>query len=93
MVLSGVEGVEAQTIEIYKILEAREIPIIIFVNKMDRDGANLNKTVEEIKNNLTNKAILIKDSNLVNLLADFDEEILSFIIENNTLDKNMIYKK
>lgn len=93
LVLSGVEGVEAQTIEIYKILEAREIPIIIFVNKMDRDGANLNKTVEEIKNNLTNKAILIEDSNLMNLLADFDEEILSFLIENNTLDKNMIYKK
>lgn len=93
LVLSGVEGVEAQTKEIYKILEAREIPIIIFVNKMDRLGANLNKTITEIKKNLTNKAILVEDENLANSLADFDEEILSSLVENKTISKGEIDKK
>lgn len=93
LVLSGVEGVEAQTKEIYKILEARDIPIIIFVNKMDRLGANLNKTVKEIKNNLTNKAVLIEDASIANILADFDDEILSALVENKILSKGEIAQK
>ncbi len=93
LVLSGVEGVEAQTKEIYKILEERDIPIIIFINKMDRLGANLTKTVEEIKANLTQKAFLIEDENLATNLADFDEELFSAIIDNRKIEKIELQKK
>lgn len=93
LVLSGVEGVEAQTKEIYKILEAKNIPIIFFVNKMDRLGANLNKTFDDITNNLTTKAVLIENSNLANSLADFDEDILAAVVESKTLTKKDLYKK
>jgi peptide chain release factor 3 len=40
MVLDGVRGVEPQTVKLFKICAERQIPILTFVNKMDRPGAD-----------------------------------------------------
>lgn len=52
LVISGVEGIEPQTKVIWNILKERNIPTIIFINKMDRIGANFDRILSEIKNKL-----------------------------------------
>lgn len=47
-VLDGVAGVEAQTEQVWKQANQYHIPRIIFVNKLDRDGAAFERTVKEI---------------------------------------------
>lgn len=38
MVIDGSKGVERQTIKLFKVCVMRHIPIITFINKMDRDA-------------------------------------------------------
>ncbi|KAL9097515.1 MAG: hypothetical protein Q9165_000411 [Trypethelium subeluteriae] len=47
-ILDGVAGVEAQTEHVWSQANTYQIPRIIFVNKLDRDGAAFAKTVREI---------------------------------------------
>ena len=41
MVIDGSKGVEKQTIKLFKVCVMRNIPIITFINKMDRDACLL----------------------------------------------------
>lgn len=47
-ILDGVAGVEAQTEKVWSQAAAYAIPRIVFVNKLDRDGAAFARTVKEI---------------------------------------------
>lgn len=50
MVIDGSKGVEKQTIKLFKVCVMRNIPIITFINKMDRDAKNPFDLLEEIEN-------------------------------------------
>ncbi|HDR3888674.1 TPA: TetM/TetW/TetO/TetS family tetracycline resistance ribosomal protection protein [Bacillus cereus] len=56
LVISAVEGVQAQTKILMRTLQKLNIPTVLFVNKIDRSGANTEKVVKQIK------AILSKDA-------------------------------
>ncbi len=45
LVVSGVEGLEARTYTIWHALQEKNIPVIIFINKIDRQGANFNRLI------------------------------------------------
>ena len=53
LVISAVEGVQAQTRVLMRALERLRIPTLIFVNKIDRAGADGERVVREIANRLT----------------------------------------
>jgi len=50
LVISAVEGVQAHTENIWLALKEHNIPTIIFINKIDRVGADTYKVINEIKN-------------------------------------------
>ncbi|MBK5488346.1 TetM/TetW/TetO/TetS family tetracycline resistance ribosomal protection protein [Bacillus sp. TH17] len=56
LVISAVEGVQAQTKILMRTLQKLNIPTILFVNKIDRSGANTEKVVKQIKELLSNEA-------------------------------------
>ncbi|KAF2765142.1 P-loop containing nucleoside triphosphate hydrolase protein [Teratosphaeria nubilosa] len=51
-ILDGVAGVEAQTEKVWAQASNYQIPRIVFVNKLDRDGAAFGRTVKEIAQRL-----------------------------------------
>lgn len=51
-ILDGVAGVEAQTEKVWTQANNYSIPRIVFVNKLDRDGAAFNRTVKEVGSRL-----------------------------------------
>ncbi|MCJ1239067.1 Ribosome-releasing factor 2, mitochondrial [Varicellaria rhodocarpa] len=51
-ILDGVAGVEAQTEKVWYQAERYQIPKIIYINKLDRDGAAFGRTVKEIATKL-----------------------------------------
>jgi ribosomal protection tetracycline resistance protein len=57
LVLSAVEGVQAQTVVLYRALRRIGIPVVFFVNKIDRYGADPGAVVAAIRNRLTPAAI------------------------------------
>ena len=48
-VVSAVEGVEVQTEIAWKLAERRDIPRAIFVNKLDRERASFQRTLDDLK--------------------------------------------
>jgi ribosomal protection tetracycline resistance protein len=53
LVISAVEGVQAQTRVLMRVLQRLRIPTILFVNKIDRRGARHESLIEDITKKLT----------------------------------------
>ncbi|EFC90103.1 translation elongation factor G [Dethiosulfovibrio peptidovorans DSM 11002] len=56
IVVSAVDGVEVQTGKAWEFAEDFGTPVAFFVNKMDRDNADYQRTVEDIREQLSKKA-------------------------------------
>lgn len=56
LVVSAVEGVQAQTKVLFSVLKKMGLPTILFVNKLDRPGAQSDTAVEQIREKLTPNA-------------------------------------
>ena len=52
LVVSAVEGVQAQTRVLFRALQRLRVPTLIFINKMDRDGADAERVRHEIRQRL-----------------------------------------
>jgi peptide chain release factor 3 len=53
LVVDSVNGVEAQTRRLMEVCRMRDTPVIVFINKMDRDGKNRFDLLEEIEKELS----------------------------------------
>ncbi|MEA3420347.1 MAG: elongation factor G [Acidobacteriota bacterium] len=60
VILCGVGGVEAQSETVWRQGDRYLIPRIVYINKMDRIGVNPEKGLEEIKNKLGAKPLVIQ---------------------------------
>ncbi len=60
LIISAVEGVQAHTETIWNALKERHIPVIFFINKIDRAGADTQLVIEEIKKELTQSAAVLQ---------------------------------
>ena len=52
LVIDSVNGVEPQTRRLMEVCRMRTTPVIVFINKMDRDGKNRFDLLEELENEL-----------------------------------------
>jgi ribosomal protection tetracycline resistance protein len=57
LVISAVEGVQAQTRVLMRALQRLRIPTLVFVNKIDRRGADTERVLREIRERLTPAAV------------------------------------
>ena len=57
ILVSGVDGVEVQTEKAFDFASDFSIPVVFFINKLDRDNADYDKTLKEIQQVLTDKAL------------------------------------
>ncbi|OGF25689.1 translation initiation factor IF-2 [Candidatus Falkowbacteria bacterium RIFOXYB2_FULL_47_14] len=52
LVVAADDGVKPQTIEAFRIIEKAKIPFVVAINKIDKPGANLDKTKQELSSQL-----------------------------------------
>ena len=60
MVLCGVGGVEPQTETVWMHADREALPRVIFVNKLDRRGADFGRVLDEIRKHLTPNAVALQ---------------------------------
>ena len=53
LVISGREGVQGHTVTLWKLLQKYQIPVFLFVNKMDLDGADRRQILEGLQSSLS----------------------------------------
>lgn len=66
LVVSAVEGVQANTLNLWEALKERGIPVIVFVNKIDRLGADLERVFKDIERDLQLRACMLNYLNTHN---------------------------
>ena len=90
VVLSAVEGVQAHTEQIFRALSAAGLPVLFFVNKLDRAGADFDKVVSDIRRRLTGDICVlyrpdgaggIVPAPLCEAAAELDEAFLDAFLE------------
>ena len=52
MVIDAAKGIETQTRKLFEVCRLRNVPIITFINKMDRDGRDPFELMDEIERDL-----------------------------------------
>ena len=109
LVISGVEGLEAQTYTIWRALQEKNVPVIIFINKMDRQGADYNRVIAELQNNLKVPTLTLKNvtqnedgaisinyskiEDIIEEISMVDDEILEKYINGHDIDGELLAKK
>ncbi|OIJ14264.1 elongation factor G [Anaerobacillus arseniciselenatis] len=89
VIISAVEGLQGHTETVWELLKKHEIPTFFFINKTDRNGADVYKVVEDIRLQFSNDVVDITDSihngemteELIEFVAERDEELLDDYIE------------
>ncbi|WP_405553188.1 TetM/TetW/TetO/TetS family tetracycline resistance ribosomal protection protein [Streptomyces canus] len=95
LVVSAVEGVQAQTRVLMRTLQRLRIPTLVFVNKVDRRGARYEGVLRAIAERLTpavvpmgtvgglggREARFIPEIGAYDVLADHDDDLLSAYVE------------
>lgn len=86
LVISAVEGVQAHTENIWLALKAHKIPTLLFINKIDRVGADKDAVFQEIKQDLSSNSLLLQE-----LKKDSNGETIQIVdVWNNPLFKEKI---
>ena len=57
VVVDAIDGVKVQTEKVWEFADELSLPRLVFINKMDRERADFQKVVNEIKSTLSNKAV------------------------------------
>jgi len=91
IIISAVEGVQGHTQTVWDLLKSNKVPTFIFINKVDRVGANIENILEEINLKLSKDCCLITDSfnngemaeELIEFIAERDELLLEKYLEGN----------
>ncbi|MFG2793237.1 GTP-binding protein [Streptomyces sp. NPDC048419] len=97
LVVSAVEGVQAQTRILMRTLQRLRIPTLLFVNKIDRRGARHDAVLRQISDRLTPSAVPMRatealgtadawfrpglGAQALEVLADQDDELLAAYVE------------
>ncbi len=89
LIISAADGIQAQTINYWKVLRKLNIPTLIFVNKIDREGVDIEFIIDELKNNLKKSIVPIQEienfgsSNQKIILSINNTDLLENLANNN----------
>lgn len=93
LVISGTDGVQSHTATLWKLLQRYEVPVFIFVNKMDLTGADKLHVLDNIRSRLSlNIADFSDKSQLAENAAACDEELMEIFLETDSLPTEYISK-
>jgi len=88
VVVDATAGVEVGTENAWQILEDNNLPCMIFINKIDKEGVDVNKTLQDIKSSLSKKATIIDsldEPDVVEAIAESDDKLLEKYLEGTKL--------
>ena len=93
LVISASDGVQGHTRTVWKLLQKHNVPVFIFINKMDQPGADKGTLFSEIKKQLSDNCVDFSDlaaEDCLEQIAVSDERLLDYFLEEGSLSKEQI---
>ena len=88
VVVSCAEGVQSHTETVWQLLKKHNVPVFIFINKIDRAGADRSAVLSQIHDRLSSDAVEmtgyapgIVPESLCEAIAERDEEMLELLLD------------
>lgn len=99
IIISAVEGIQGHTETVWRLLRKHEVPTFFFINKTDREGADVKRVVEEIRKSLTKDVCYLTGNlqddtiseEMIEFSAQRDEELFERYF-NGEYDKDLWIK-
>lgn len=88
LIISGADGVQGHTETLWKLLREYNVPVFIFVNKMDQNGTDKEKILEDIREKLTDSCVDFTDTDSEEFyenIAMSDEHVMEDYLDNMTV--------
>lgn len=93
LVVSGTDGIQSHTETLWKLLKRYNIPVFIYVNKMDLDGAYKEKVMNQLKQKFGDSCVDfskdIKQGDFYEEIAVCDESLMEKYYENSITDNDI----
>ncbi len=94
LIVSGADGVQGHTETLWKLLKRYQIPVFVFVNKMDQQGADPSKLLEELRSRLDDRCMDFgmdhKSEAFLENIAVSEEEMLERYLETGQIQEKEI---
>ena len=88
LVVCTVEGVQPQTEVLFSAMQEQQIPVIFFLNKTDRIGADPDRVLGQIQRLLTKNAVLLSDTDAVTeLICDHDDALFERYLNGESFEE------
>jgi len=84
IVVDASSGVQVGTERAWKIAEEANVPCMLFINKMDKEGVQLNKILADLKSSFSKNCVIIEsleDPLLMEAIAESDDRLLEKYLE------------
>lgn len=94
LIIGGTDGVQGHVETLWRLLRQYKIPVFLFINKMDQDGANPAEILKELQGRLDEKCIDFTASQpqeeFMENLAMCDETVLETYLEEGEISEKQI---
>ena len=88
LVVCAVEGVQPQTEVLFSAMQEQHIPVIFFLNKTDRAGADPERVLGQIQRLLTKNAVMLSDTDAITeLICDKDDALFERYLNGETFEE------
>ncbi len=95
LVISGADGVQGHTKTLWRLLDLYQIPVFLFINKMDQLGTDKAKLMSELKMQLDDRCIefgQVQKNRFYDELAMCDEKMMEAFLEGGHIETLEIKK-
>ncbi len=86
LVISGKDGIQGHTGTLWKLLKKYRLPVFIFINKMDLEGTDRQKIMQELKDSLHSGCVDFSAEDPQEQAAMCEEELLEKYLETGSLE-------
>ena len=94
LVINGADGVQGHTETLWKLLKQYRIPAFLFINKMDQNGTDAEKLLEELRVKLSGSCIRFGEAEdseeFLENVAMAEEQVLETYLEHRTIERGEI---
>ncbi len=91
LVISGADGVQGHTRTLWKLLERYQVPVFLFINKMDQDGTDRDRLLRELKEKLSDNCVdfdrQADEGAFLENIAVCDEDLLEKFLAEGTVSE------
>ncbi len=94
LVVDAAQGLQPQTETLYKALVGQGLPIILFMNKTDREDADADKALKRLRKRLKANFLPLWDEEaLIENLSEGDEALLARYLDGERIEKEEVYTR